>query len=384
MRLLAVGHCYMDVIPRRKWHALRAIAPEMDIVVVTPQTWPDVFCTLQSSPEQCGDRLRFVPMKTAFAGYGSRHFYLSPELPRLIRAFRPHVIHVDHEPWSVACLQLTLLRRWLARESRQVVFSWSNEPKHVPFPWTMLHQLSLRSTDLVLAGNAAGPDFHRAHGYTGRIEVLPQFGVNVEFFHQGPAEAGLRAELGLRSGFVFGYVGQLRREKGIDTLLNALAAIPALDWQALIVGSGPAQGDLEEQATRLGLQDRVVFAGFAPQTEVARYMRCMSALVLPSSWEEQFGHVLVEAMACGKPVIGSDVGEIPNVIGDAGIVFRKDDHAALAQHLSTLIQREDVVLEYSRRGLARVERTYSEASIAQRLRALYHELCTADTTRGHE
>jgi glycosyltransferase involved in cell wall biosynthesis len=174
-----------------------------------------------------------------------------------------------------------------------------------------------------------------------------------------------------------GFVGQLKPEKGVNVLIEALAEIHYLDWKALIVGDGPSRKALESQVELLNLGERVVFSGYVPQTDVGRYIRCMSVLVLPSTlaqWE-QFGHVLIEAMSCGKPVIGSESGEIPNVIGDAGLVFPMGDRIALTKCLTTFIQSPEAVVVYGRRGLGLVKEKYSEMAIAQRLRALYQRMC---------
>jgi glycosyltransferase involved in cell wall biosynthesis len=100
--------------------------------------------------------------------------------------------------------------------------------------------------------------------------------------------------------------------------------------------------------------------------------------VLPSrtrpNWKEQFGRALVEAMACEVPVVGSDSGEIPNVIGDAGLVFPEGDVAALAGHLRRLQDSQDMRRDLGRRGRARVLDRFTQARVAEQTYQLYRQI----------
>ncbi|RPI51817.1 MAG: glycosyltransferase, partial [Chloroflexi bacterium] len=98
------------------------------------------------------------------------------------------------------------------------------------------------------------------------------------------------------------------------------------------------------------------------------YYRQLDVLVVPSrtrpNWKEQFGRVAVEAMACGVPVVGSDSGEIPHVLGDAGLIFAEDDVAALGGHLVRLMQDAGLRAELAGKGRRRVLEHYTQARVA--------------------
>src|SRR5207248_7375754 len=135
-----------------------------------------------------------------------------------------------------------------------------------------------------------------------------------------------RADRGCRgaargAAFLIGFGGRLLARRGRWVLLEGLARLDGA-WERCIVGTGEARAAAEALAARLGIAQRVVFMGQQPSTAMPAIMRRFDVLVGPSlttpRWKEQFGRMLVEAMACGVPVIGSDSGEIPNVIGDAG------------------------------------------------------------------
>ncbi|MCH8258470.1 MAG: glycosyltransferase, partial [Proteobacteria bacterium] len=127
--------------------------------------------------------------------------------------------------------------------------------------------------------------------------------------------------LGLNEPMI-GYIGRLVKAKGLDLLMHALLKVQG-EWSLLVLGSGPYKDSIESWAARHGLQDRVRVL-LVKHDDVPRYLGAMDMLVAPSqttpSWKEQFGRMVIEAFACGVPVIGSDSGEIPRVIDDAGIV----------------------------------------------------------------
>ncbi len=111
------------------------------------------------------------------------------------------------------------------------------------------------------------------------------------------------------------------------------------------------------------------------------FYRRLDVLALPSrttpTWKEQFGRVLIEAMACGVPVVGSDSGEIPHVIGDAGLIFAEDDVAALRTHLQRLADDAVQRLHLGEMGRERVLARYTMARIAQETVAVYEQVAEA-------
>jgi glycosyltransferase involved in cell wall biosynthesis len=189
---------------------------------------------------------------------------------------------------------------------------------------------------------------------------------------------------------VVGYVGRLRAEKGLDVLIAALARLlrqqepPDPPPRLLLIGSGPAQATLEALAHAAGCAHAVEFCPALPPAQVAQQMAArLHALVLPSRatpvWKEQFGRVLVEAMACGVPVVGSSSGAIPEVIGGAGLTFAEDDAAALAACLQRLRQSPTLRATLAQRGRARVLQHYTQEHIAARTAACYRQLMQTGT-----
>ena len=176
---------------------------------------------------------------------------------------------------------------------------------------------------------------------------------------------------------VIGYAGRFVEEKGVDILLAAAASLDG-DWRVDLIGSGPAQARLIDLARSLGITDRVRFLPWVSSAQIADVYRSFDVLVLPSrskpNWIEQFGRVLVEAMACGVPVVGSTCGEIPNVIGDAGLIFPEGDADALREHLQCLHDQPALRAELAQRGRQRVLDHFTQAQIARRTYEVYQQV----------
>jgi glycosyltransferase involved in cell wall biosynthesis len=128
----------------------------------------------------------------------------------------------------------------------------------------------------------------------------------------------------------------------------------------------------------LGVQARVCFAGRIDSSAMPAFYRDLDLFILPSrttpGWKEQFGRVLIEAMACGVPVIGSDSGEIPHVIDGAGLTFPEGDRVALTAHLQRLSDDSSARAKLAAAGRRRVLEHYTMAQIATQTAAVYRRL----------
>ena len=126
-----------------------------------------------------------------------------------------------------------------------------------------------------------------------------------------------------------GYAGGLLPEKGLDVLLDACAGLQG-DWTLTLAGSGASESRLRMQAQGLGILDRTEFRGRLASRDMPAFYRSLNVLVLPSlstaGWQEQFGRVLTEAMACEVPVVVSDSGESRHTAGEAGLVYSGTGH----------------------------------------------------------
>lgn len=350
---------------QRKLEELAARAPEMTLVVAVPPSWKDErgVTTLERAHTR-GYRLEVLPL--AFNGQFHLHFY--PTLGRWLRDIRPDIVHIDEEPYNLATYHANLLARRYG--AKTLWFSWQNLLRCYPPPFSWMEQYNLRHVDYALAGSQTAAAVWRQKGYARPLAVIPQFGVDPEIFF--PPDVPHAADV-----LHIAYVGRLVPEKGVDVLLQALAGLKG-EWRVTIQGSGPEETRLRSLVVDYGLTERVAFRPLTPSTEMPAFYRALDVLVLPSrtqsNWTEQFGRVLVEAMACGVVAVGSDAGEIPHVVGDAGLIFPENDAGALRATLERLIAAPALCRELSARGRARVLAQFTQQQVAQETVAVYREM----------
>jgi glycosyltransferase involved in cell wall biosynthesis len=365
MRVLMISKACLVGAYQRKLEEI-ARFPDIELMVVVPPLWRGGSrVTRLERVHTTGYELVVEPI--AFSSSFHLHFY--PRLGRRLRTFAPDIVHVDEEPYNFATFHaLRMARRFGARV---LWFSWQNLNRSYPFPFRLIERYSLRHADHAIAGSSGAAAVWREKGYAGPLAVVPQFGVDPDIFAPRPGGRDPAR------GFLIGYVGRLVPEKGVDLLLEAVAGMDAV-WRLAIVDAGTERGHLQALARRLGLADRVSFEGEIPSIRMPAFYRELDVLVLPSrsrrNWVEQFGRVLIEAMACGVPVVGSDCGEIPNVVGEAGLIFPEEDTEALRECLMRLMCDLDLWADLARRGRERVLAHFTQAQIAAQTVAVYREL----------
>ncbi len=365
MRVLMVSKACLVGTYQTKLEAI-ARFDDVELVVVVPPVWTDRAGPVQLERAHTdGYRLLVDPIR--FNGDFHLHHY--PKLKQRIADFQPEIVHIDEEPYNLATW--LALRAARTAGARTLFFSWQNLQRKYPFPFSMFERQVLDGVDFAIMGNQDAVQVWRAKGYRGPYRVIPQFGVDPAVF-QPPA----RRDHG--RGFVIGAANRrLVPEKGVDLLLQAAARLPGI-WRVQICGEGPARPQLEQLACDLGIADRVQFDGPISSGQMPAYLQQMDVLVLASrtlpNWKEQFGRVLVEAMACGVPVVGSESGEIPHVIGAAGLTFPEDDVPALHAHLLQLMQLESLRKELGMRGRHRVLDHYTQAQIAAQTVDVYRAM----------
>lgn len=365
MRVLVISHPAVASAYRRKFEL---IASRVELRLVVPEAWPEEARRVSASEQETPDWT--TPLPIAFEGYYSRYFYRKG-LAAVFRAFLPDIVHVEEEPYSLSAGQALWMTRRFAPNARFIFrTSLSAEIRlksvAVPFLRFIERQVFARSDcAFVLSERAA--DIMRLHGYRGATRVFPN-GVDTRVFRpfSDAERAEVRRSLGVGGAPVVGYVGRLIAVKGVETLIDAIGALGGVC--GLIVGEGPHRASLEARAAAVGVSERVRFVGSHPPERVAALLNAMDAFVLPSrtspEWVEFFGRVAVEAMACGAPVVGSDSGEIPRTIGDAGLVFPEGDASALADRLARILRDPLLSAELQERGIERVRTLYAWEAVA--------------------
>jgi glycosyltransferase involved in cell wall biosynthesis len=210
-----------------------------------------------------------------------------------------------------------------------------------------------------------------------KIHVIPM-GIDQNHFSPKPQDTALRSSWDVKPGeTVWLCVARLVAEKGIEDILEAMAQGPST-WRLVIVGSGPQRAFLEKRAKKLGIQARVVFAGSFAYARMPDVYASVDALILASRpmgwWEEQFGYCLVEAMACGLPIVATRSGAIPEVIGDAGLLAIPSIPSDLARNMQLLSEGRALRHDLSELAKKRAAAEFLNVGSAQKLAALYNQL----------
>jgi glycosyltransferase involved in cell wall biosynthesis len=370
MRILAVSHsCVVDV-NQRLFVALSR-QPDTELLLVVPERWKSDYTGAMFAPSLLPD-VDFPVLRAPVIRPGDVVFHAYTRLPiEKIRAFQPDLIYSTQEPYSLSHAQFDGLAR---RLKIPIVFHTNqNLKKRYPPPFGWLEKRAYAHAALALAYSEEARGVLLEKGRRGPAAVIP-YGTDTAQFTPG-REPDQRAAWGVDGRFVAGYLGRLVADKGLDLLIDAVAALPELPLTILLVGSGTEEDALRRRAAERGITERVVFAGPVAHGDAGKALRCMDTLVLPSRttprWKEQFGRVLIEAMATGIPVIGSDSGEIPNLIGatGGGLIFREGDSAELADKLRTLATDGDLRSRLAAAGSAAVTAGYTFEAVARRLRA---------------
>lgn len=349
--------------------------PDINLSVIVPAGWREGRDTIRLERAHTdGYELIVAPLVLN----GSFHLHYYPTLGRLLRGLRPDLLHMDEEPYNLATWHALRLGRTVG--ARCLFFTWQNLERRYPWPFRHFEAANYRRASHAIAGNQAAASVLRAKGYRGPLAVIPQFGVDPDLFSPTPPADpdGVTRQPERTPRFTIGYAGRLVPEKGIDILLQACAGLPFREWTLHLRGEGTGKAGFEVLAAELGISSRVHFLGRMPSTQVAEYYRTLDVLVLPSvsqpNWAEQFGRVLIEAMACGVPVVGSDSGEIPHVIGDAGIVFPERDVEALGAALASLASSQEYRATLAGRGRARVLAHYTQEQVAAATAKVYRKM----------
>lgn len=362
MRVLMLSKACVAGIYQRK---LELIAEQgVELLALVPPAWRDER-GLQPLERVYTRGYRLETLPICLNGNFHLHFYRG--LGERMRAFRPQIVHIDEEPYNLAAWQALHHARQLG--ARALFFSWQNLLRRYPPPFSWGQARALARADYLIAGTESAAAVWRAQGYSGPLAVIPQFGTDPDLFR--PAD-----ERPARP-FTIGYSGRLVQEKGLLHLLEAAAGLQG-DFCIQLIGSGPLRPRLEAAAARPELAGRVLFAGQLPSTAMPARYQDFDVLVLPSltrpNWKEQFGRALVEAMASAVPVVGSDSGAIPDVIGGAGLIFPEGDVAALRAHLHNLQQNAALRAELAARGRARVLAHFTQEQVAAATVQVYHEM----------
>jgi glycosyltransferase involved in cell wall biosynthesis len=375
-RLLSMGHSYVIAANRRLAHEMSRVGNGVwEVTAAAPEYFHGGNDLRPASLEPLADEP--CPLVGLPAYLTSRvHLFAYGRRLRSLLARGWDLIHCWEEPYILAGAQVAW---WLPRGTPLVYRTAQSYSKRFPPPFNWMERYALaHASGWICSGTTVAEALSGRQGYDNLPMRLIPLGVDLDAFRSDAAAgAAVRRDLGWDADGppVVGYLGRFAPEKGLPLFMRALDGL-ATPWRALFVGEGHLESSLRQWASGHG--DRVHVCTGVRHAEVPRYLNAMDILCAPSqtmpNWREQFGRMLVEAFACGVPVIGSDSGEIPHVIGDAGLVVGEADEAGWSAALATLLENPARRAELAGRGLDRAHRLYAWPVVARQYLDFFEEV----------
>jgi glycosyltransferase involved in cell wall biosynthesis len=369
-RLLTIAHSYCVDVNRRLAHEL-ATSGDWDVTAVGPAEFRGDFGWHRLVPRST-EACTVIPVVMRFNRFA--HVMMYGRRLRNLLHERWDLVHCWEEPYVAAAAQVAM---GIRRETPVVFATFQNIAKRYPPPFSWIERSTLARANGVIAFGRTAFDVITSRLTNGTPARIIPPGVDVDSFMPQPAT---RAALFRRYGWtdgppVVGFLGRFVEQKGCRFLTRVLDRLNR-PWRAILVGSGPLEADLRAWSRAYG--DRVQLETMVRHDEVPAYLNAMDVLCAPSQttahWREQFGRMLIEAFACGVPVVASDSGEIPHVIGDDGLVVGERDLegwlAALARLLSDPAARADL----ARRGRERAVTRFAWPIVARQHLEFFEEI----------
>ena len=408
LRVLIVSHTYIAPINRIKWVVLANKYQDAELKVVIPKYWSASFFNINSGDlsEFNIKNCEFISLETRKAGNEVLYSYKFFDLIKILKKFKPDIVHVEQGDNAFCYFQLILLSKILRLKTKFVFFTWVNWQHKwslkYRFIWSFIEKFNLKNSCGAIVGNCEAEKVLRNKNFLKPVEILPQLGVNEKYFkpvclaeHKSDGFDFVRSshkatmdyahhERSPRSvhpavpdgvlcevwdpgsnKFKIGFIGRIVKEKGVFDLVKAFSLIDQKDnkWQLVFVGDGKEKENLIKFVKINNLQNSIEFLPAVSHENIGKILNQFDIFVLPSydipEWKEQFGHVLIEAMACKIPVIGSTGGNIPNVINDAGLIFKQGDINDLATKLKNLMFDVKLRNYFADKGYERYKNNFS-------------------------
>lgn len=383
MKVLFVWHAAVEPEYRKLF---KELSKEVEsLLVITPKSWTEGG-RLQFFQEkkEIDSNYNIVPLSVIFRDRSLIHFY--PNFLKLIwifKKFQPDILHIFEEPFSFVCTELISILKIFSPNTKIILESFENLNVHQRDFFYYIQKFNLNSTELLLTIPEEGKMLWKNRGYKNIIKKT-NVGIDERTFFKNNNITNLKdfEFLNTKKNVRILYVGRIIREKGVDLLIESFLMLLklGLNVELLIVGNGSREyvNNLKNKTIQLNMSDKFFFIPSVNNDYLSYiYSKC-DILILPSlttsKWKEQFGRVLVEAMASGVAVIGSSSGEIPNVIGDAGLVFKEGDCKDLFLKLKKLVIDENLRNEFVNKGKERVKKMYTWTAISKQLKGYYSEL----------
>jgi len=289
-----------------------------------------------------------------------------------MQIFRLHIVHAEEEPDSLSALQIILAHRILAPASRMILHAYQNVNRPKGLIVKNVLKVTLKGSNVILCANSDAIRVLKEYGHKGTTEVIPDEGVDTDFFKPSKTQDS-------PDHFSVMFAGRFVPEKGLDILFHANKLLNR-DFRLLMVGTGPEEHELRLMTEELDIKKHITLLGSHKPAEMPFFINQADVLVFPSRssyvWKEQYGRVLLEAMACKVSVFGSDNGAIPEVVDDGGLLFQENNAEELANCLRHLIDVPWFCKELGEKGYKRANTLFSQREIARKTVEFYRKVAS--------
>ena len=368
MRAVVMSRVYADPVARGKLKALAGL--DVALAAAVPDRWVPAGLSHEQQTAWVDEaRVRTVPIPIRGRAADQNPRWRASALRALLTDFRPDIIQIEEEPWTRGAVVAARIARRLR------------------LPYVVLVRESLPRSYTLLARYRRNRVLGGAAGLTAVNELAARLALRVRpnLPYRVSPQLGVRlpltAERVPHTGLAIGFVARLVPEKGLDLLFRACVKLEGR-WSLTVVGTGPAQEELEGLAERLGLAGRVTWLGALPRDAVDQVWPRLDCVVIPSRttprWIETTPRAALDAMAHGVAVVGSAAGAVPETLGPAGILIPEEDVGALTEALQRLHDAPEEHLRLGALGRRRVLDQFSDAAIAQKSLAFWRELLPAN------
>ncbi|WP_416729648.1 glycosyltransferase [Fictibacillus sp. JL2B1089] len=291
------------------------------------------------------------------------YFGAVPFIKKLLRTFEPDIFHAHFLSSYGLIGALTDFHPYYVSVWGTDIFQF---PQKNPLNRKMIEFTLNRADRICSTSHVMGKETNK---YTTKEISITPFGVDLDVFKPRPKENNPIIQIGI--------VKALSDKYGIGTLIKAFKKVHEkhLNTELVIVGGGPQLDDYKKLSDDLSIGDHVKFTGKIPNTEVPKFINQMDIFTVPSRDQESFGVAAVEAMACGVPVVVTNVGGLPEVVkeGDTGFIVPKEDPEKLATAINHLIENKEERKRMGKNGIVHVRKEYDWYENASRMEKLYQQ-----------
>jgi len=368
VRAIVVSRVYADPAARGKLKALAGLG--VAVAAAVPERWIPAGVAHEEQTAFGDDGgIRTVPIPIRGSSSASADpLWHSGTLRKLLSDFRPDIVQIEEEPWTRAA------------------FTFARSARRLRLPYVVLVRQSLPINNGVLPRLRRHRTLSGAVGIIGVNDAAVRLGIrdHPALPHRTAPQVGVSLPLNTQRsshvGLALGFVGRLIPEKGLDLLFRACVKLIGR-WSITVVGTGPAQEELEGLAERLGIAGRVTWLGALPRSGVDQVWSRLDCLVMPSRttprWVEITPRAALHAMAHGVAVVGSAAGALPETFGEAGVIVPEEDVTALAAALQRLHDTPGESARLGAAGRRRVMDEYTDAAVADKTLRFWREVLHA-------